>query len=571
MRCDGDATPGECDAARPELAEAGSVTYALTFGMQSGPRTAPVGRYLLFGEIAAGGMATVHLGKLTGPAGFARTVAVKRLHAQYARDPDFVAMFLDEARLAARIVHPNVVPTIDIVESGGEIYLVMEYVQGASLARLLRAASASRVPPDPWLLATVLAGMLHGLHAAHEARDEQGAPLEIVHRDVSPQNVLVGVDGVARVLDFGVAKAVGRLQTTREGQVKGKFGYMAPEQIAGRAVTRRADVYAAAVVAWEAFAGQRLFQADNEAAVLHAVLHEHVRPPSELAPELPRELDAVVLRGLSREPAERFATAREMALELERLGGIAPASEVGAWVDSLVHAELAERQARVAEIESASSPELPSLSLPASGAVGAGRGRDAAQPRSEVSSVAVAPIVPAARSTPASRFATGAGLFVAGALVALACLLLLMRERGAGAGPWGTARGPSGAASTEPGRDLAPSPDDRPRGAEPGSGADRAEGGVPTVAAGDLPLAVPAATLPPPEAPVPSTVPTVDVSALPSASAPHSHGTSPLVSPPPPPPGPGRRRAPAAAPASACDPPYWIDESGHTRYKPACL
>jgi serine/threonine protein kinase len=192
-----------------------------------------VGRYALYGAIAAGGMATVHLGRLLGPVGFSRTVAIKRLHAQFASDPEFVSMFLDEARLAARIRHPNVVPTLDVVATGGELFLVMEYVPGESIARLARALREQKQTLPTRILSAVMAGVLHGLHAAHEAKDERGHPLGIVHRDMSPQNVLVGTDGVARVLDFGVAKAAGRMQTTREGQIKGKLSYMPPEQLRG--------------------------------------------------------------------------------------------------------------------------------------------------------------------------------------------------------------------------------------------------------------------------------------------------------------------------------------------------
>jgi serine/threonine-protein kinase len=487
----------------------------------------PIGRYLLFGEIAAGGMATVHLGRLNGPAGFARTIAVKRLHPQYAKDPDFVSMFLDEARLAARIRHPNVVPTLDIVETDGEIFLVMEYVQGASLSRLLRAASTAQTPPDPWLVATIMSGVLHGLHAAHEAKNEQGVPLEIVHRDVSPQNVLIGVDGTPRVLDFGVAKAVGRLQTTREGQVKGKFAYMAPEQIYGRNVTRQADVYSAAVVTWEALTGKRLFAADNEAAIVNAVLHDPIAKPSDVVRDLPPELDAVVMRGLERDVTRRHATARDMALELERLGGIAPASEVGRWVDSLVHTELAERQSRIAEIESISSPELPSLSLPAS----LDLTLDVTNVHSEVSSIAVAPVLSQPPRAPRGRLAMAAGLFLAGALIALTIALMATREH-APSNPTSAAR-PS-ASATLP----------------------AARGTVVSVQATDLPTAQP---------------PTLPVTALPIVVPP---------APPAPPPAPRRPAAPAqgqspapASPASTvnCDPPYWIDSNGHTRYKPACL
>src|SRR5258708_3975182 len=196
-------------------------------------------------------MATVHFGTLLGPVGFSRTVAIKRLHEQFAKDPEFVSMFLDEARVAARIRHPNVVQTLDVVATEGQIFLVMEYVQGESLSHLVRATRKRGKKIPPKIVATVLAGALHGLQAAHDAKDEHGAPLGIVHRDVSPHNVLVGVDGVSRVLDFGVAKAAGRLQSTRQGQLKGKVAYMAPEQVRGAAVDRQTDVYSAAVVLWE--------------------------------------------------------------------------------------------------------------------------------------------------------------------------------------------------------------------------------------------------------------------------------------------------------------------------------
>src|SRR5437868_956560 len=179
-----------------------------------------VGRYAIFDEIASGGMATVYLGRLTGSGGFARTVAIKRLHPQFAKDPEFVTMFLDEARLAARIRHPNVVPTLDVVAASGELFHVMEYVQGESLSHLARGLKtrSERVPLR--ILLRIMNDVLQGLHAAHEARDERGVPLCIVHRDVTPQNVLVGVDGVARLLDFGVAKAAGRAHTTQDGQIK---------------------------------------------------------------------------------------------------------------------------------------------------------------------------------------------------------------------------------------------------------------------------------------------------------------------------------------------------------------
>ncbi len=336
-----------------------------------------LGRYALYDEIAAGGMATVHIGRLIGPVGFSRTVAIKRLHPQHAKDPDFVSMFLDEARLAARIRHPNVVGTLDVVALSGELFLVMEYVQGESLARLMKGARESgRLIPLP-ILSAMMVGALDGLHAAHEATNDQGEPLGIVHRDVSPHNILVGADGVARVLDFGVAKAAGRIQTTKDGQLKGKISYMAPEQIHGT-VDRTTDVYAASVVIWEALTGKRLFYAENDAKTLANVMSPKVDPPSRHVPTIPKELDALVLKGLAQDPAARFPTAREMARALQRVVPIAPASDVADWVEVMAGGTIAARAKRVALIESStptappeseSMPSMPMSLTPVSGPI----------------------------------------------------------------------------------------------------------------------------------------------------------------------------------------------------------
>ncbi len=320
---------------------------------RSGERA--IGRYAMCAEIAAGGMATVHLGKLLGPVGFSRIVAIKALHPQFAKDPDFLSMFLDEARLAGRIRHPNVVSVFDVVSREGELYLVMDYVPGETLARLARLArmQGERVPL-PVALA-VVAGALDGLHAAHEARDESGAPLGIVHRDVSPQNILVGVDGAARILDFGVAKAVGRMQATRGDQLKGKLAYMAPEQLQRAPIDRGADIYAASIVLWELLTRQRLFQGDDEVSTFKLALEADIQPPSRVAPELPQLLDGIVLKGLARSRAERFGTARDMARALEETGLLASSREVGEWVERVGSEQLAERAQRLAEVERGTS------------------------------------------------------------------------------------------------------------------------------------------------------------------------------------------------------------------------
>jgi serine/threonine-protein kinase len=314
-----------------------------------------IGRYAIYGKIAQGGMAAVHFARLRGAAGFSRTVAVKRLHPHLADEPEFLSTLVDEARLAARIHHPNVVPTLDVLSENGELLIVMEYVRGESLGRLLRAeAVRKRRVPLPVASAIVL-GALHGLHAAHEATNERGERLQIVHRDVSPQNILVGADGTARVIDFGVAKAAGRLQTTREGVVKGKVAYMAPEQLAGLQVTRRVDVYAMGVVLWEVLTGRNLFKGDSDAPLVMKVVAGVTEPPSAHARNLPADLDALVMTALSRDPAHRFASAREMADQLVRVLPPAQPTDVAAWVEELAREGLSQRAAALAEIESASS------------------------------------------------------------------------------------------------------------------------------------------------------------------------------------------------------------------------
>jgi eukaryotic-like serine/threonine-protein kinase len=332
--------------------------------LSQGPNMARIiGRYELHGALASGGMATVHLGRLRGEVGFRRTVAIKRLLPGFAEDPEFRAMLLEEARVAGRIQHPNVVHVIDVVDSPPELLLVMELVAGESLARLLaKCAKRGELIPAPIAVAIVM-DLLEGLHAAHEATNEQGEPLDLVHRDISPQNVMVGADGVARVLDFGIAKATGRAAITREGQVKGKLAYMAPEQLDGNA-TRVSDIYAAGVILWEALTSRRLFSGETDQQVLSRMLTGVVRAPSELG--APSSLDQCTMQALSRNPNERFPTARSMAMELGRRVQPASPHEVAAWLEELAGEELAKNAERVAGIETAPLLEVP-RSSPASG------------------------------------------------------------------------------------------------------------------------------------------------------------------------------------------------------------
>jgi serine/threonine protein kinase len=319
---------------------------------------------MLCEPMASGGMGSVHLGRLFGPAGFARTVAIKKPHKHLAEDPQTLAMFLDEARLVARIRHVNVVPTLEVIAEGEELYLVMEYVPGVSLAALLRALHARELGLPVAVAAAIVCGMLRGLHAAHEARSEAGEPLGIVHRDVSPANVIVGADGIARVLDFGVAKATNRLSVTPGMALKGKLSYMAPEYLTHGTVTPASDLFSAGVVLWECLTVKRLFFASNSAATLQRIMDLDVPVPSQVARDSKRSedelgrvarLDAVVTRALRREISERYATALEMVSAIEQAVLPASADDVAKLLKASVPDLLAQRAELVARVETTSA------------------------------------------------------------------------------------------------------------------------------------------------------------------------------------------------------------------------
>jgi len=329
-------------------------------GSKQPSRIRPVhvaGRYALFDEIASGGMATVHLGRQVGDAGFARTVAIKRMRRGFIEDPKIIAMFVDEARLTGRVQHPNVVMTIDVVHHSGELFLIMEYVHGESL-KYLTNATGKLISPPPEISASIVCGALRGLHAAHEAKDEDGKPLGTVHRDVSPQNLLVNLDGMTRVVDFGIAKATGRLQSTQTGQLKGKPKYMAPEQLTGKQklpIDRRTDIFGMAIVLWELLTGRRLFDGPEHITVLHQVLTKTITSPLNYNPKVPPALALTVMKGLERDPASRHATARDFARAIEAAmpRGIANHDTVGEWVKSIAGEKLAAVERRILEIERA--------------------------------------------------------------------------------------------------------------------------------------------------------------------------------------------------------------------------
>ncbi len=486
----------------------------------SGVSPRHVGRYAIYDPIATGGMATVHLGRLVGPVGFARTVAIKRLHPQYARDPEFASMFLDEARLAARIQHPNVVPTIDVIATEGELLLVMEYVRGEALGRLVRAAGQRGGPIPPRIVTAIMVGALNGLHAAHQAADESGRLLGIVHRDVSPQNIIVGIDGVARVLDFGVAKAEDRVQVTKDQKLKGKLLYMSPEQLDSGEIDCRTDIYAMGIVLFEALTGQRMFPGEREAAQLLKITQGETRVPSAIHADL-AAFDDVVRKSTAKNPSERYATARDMSRALEAVSPLASASDVGEWVETIAGSTILERSRRVAEIESVNRLDVDAVRISLAQELERSRS-DKSLPWSPDSSPALAPPSEGSAASMVREAETSSRwlVVVIALLVAIAmggaAVILVLKERAATPTP----QAPTAIVSAP---------------VEP------------------LVARVPATTEATATAPVVDTTPTPSASHATVSAAPHN------------------KIAPTATTKLDCEQPYVVDSAGHMHFRKECL
>jgi serine/threonine-protein kinase len=332
-----------------------------------------IGEYEIVAPLRAGGMASLYLARRAGAAGFSKPVAIKVIHTHLARDPAFVEMFLDEARLSARIQDPNVVHVEDLGEADGMFYLAMEYVLGVSLASLLARHVQGDQQLDPALAVAIAMRVADGLHAAHELRDEHGASLEVVHRDVSPQNVLVSEAGHVKLIDFGVARARGRLQETEAGALKGKVRYMSPEQAYGRPIDRRTDVYALGIVLWEMLTMRRLIEGANDIEALELARAPRVVPPTRHRPGLPPDLDHVVVTALARDADARYATAQAFR---RALAGAMPAalrvepSDLAALLESLFARQLAKERLLMTSPELAPAEERVSSSPGRSSAVG---------------------------------------------------------------------------------------------------------------------------------------------------------------------------------------------------------
>jgi eukaryotic-like serine/threonine-protein kinase len=292
-------------------------SYTGQFPAGPGEGISHLGRYQVLGKLATGGMAEVYLALSGELSGFRTLVVVKRILPHLAANHEFIRMFLDEARIAALLDHPNVVRIIEVGHDGAEFFLVMELVQGKPLSAVVRKAAKEKSPLTPALAAYVVAQAANGLGYAHNLVDSEGRPLGVVHRDVSPQNILVSFEGAVKVIDFGIVRALGRVSQTNPGGLKGKIEYMSPEQASSEEVDQRADVFALGVVLWEALTGKHLFRRETELATMRAIVDEPIPPPSDVMPVSP-QLDAIVMRALKKKRADRFQTAQEMALALER-------------------------------------------------------------------------------------------------------------------------------------------------------------------------------------------------------------------------------------------------------------
>ena len=299
-----------------------------------------LGKYTVIRRLGAGGMAEVFLCKLVGIGGFEKHVVLKKIRADIATDEEFVTMFFDEARLAANLNHPSIIQVFEVDQLGGTPYIAMEYVRGATLAALLQKERASHSTPDFGHLAFIFAGVCAGLDHAHNARDPAGRALKIVHRDISPQNIMVSIDGTPKIFDFGVAKARGSLSLTGADRVKGKFAYMAPEQLRAQPVDAKADIYAVGVCMYEAVTGKRPFTAGTEAELFAVRMEGRFRMPSELVPAIPVELEHMILSAMAPDPADR-PDAVELQAQLAAFCGAgskhaSSAHAVAAWLKRML-------------------------------------------------------------------------------------------------------------------------------------------------------------------------------------------------------------------------------------------
>ena len=323
-------------------------------GGRTGPFTGGtyfLGRYRVVDEIGVGGMASVHLARMDGPGGFQKWVAIKRIHPHLVEDETFVNMFLDEARVAARISHPNVATVFELGKHEDTYWIAMEYLHGEPLREVMRRTEEIGQPMPPEIACRVIADAAEGLHSAHELLGKNGEKLGLVHRDVTPHNLFVTYDGSTKVVDFGIAKFSSRMANTRAGTLKGKLAYMSPEQVAGEPIDRRTDVFALGVVLWELTTGQRLFRMESDLDTLAKVQECNVPRPSTIVRGYPIDLEKIVMKALAKTKNERYRTSREFSRALQSLlmrrGLFIASDEVAAYMASVFGDRIQKREAHL--------------------------------------------------------------------------------------------------------------------------------------------------------------------------------------------------------------------------------
>jgi len=279
-----------------------------------------IGSYEIVRKLAVGGMGLVYLARQVGPVDFSREVVLKKLHEKYASDPHFVTMFVNEARIAASLTHPNIIHIYELVQDGDGYAIAMEYVRGGTVLSMLRARERASLPGLPYGPATrIVSTVCEALYYAYNDLDGHGVPRHVIHRDVSPSNVLVGYDGHVKLVDFGIAKVLDGSGGTQATTIKGKYGYLSPEQIKCIALDQRSDIFSLGTVLWEMTTGKRLFQRESEMQMMYAILEEEIPRPSRHVPDYPPALEAIVMKALARSRDDRYEDARQLASDLHEV------------------------------------------------------------------------------------------------------------------------------------------------------------------------------------------------------------------------------------------------------------
>jgi serine/threonine protein kinase len=321
-----------------------------------------LGRYKLLALLATGGMAEIHLARQAGIKGFERLVVVKKILPHLAAEEAFLEMFFDEARIASLLNHPNIVQIYDLGQEGDDYFMAMEYLEGESLSFMEREARKKERYMSPAVAAGIIAQVCDGLEYAHAFLNHEGQTMNIVHRDVSPQNIIVLFSGGVKLVDFGVAKAASQVHKTRAGSLKGKLSYLAPEQCLGKPVDHRTDIFALGVVLWELLTRRRLFKRDNEGATLNAVMNEEIPGIRTIRRQVPVSLEAVAMRALEKSPEKRFQSAGEMGAALRdyliKTGEAAGTAEIAAFINGALGERAKNKKSMLEKLRTSDKKEV---------------------------------------------------------------------------------------------------------------------------------------------------------------------------------------------------------------------